>query len=466
MSIDLDLVHDYMKGEEVPASELRVARSILDGAIALEIGDCDQGAALARGGQMEKRSPGRRTRWSIGLTGAAAAGVVCSILISQVTPPPSKVGRSISAAAQISRLADFVEPPPPLQAGQWSDYQMQGLLSADVSTVGNTATPKAQAAIPISLEVWSNSTATTCTSEQFGTATFASPDNAQAWHAIGLIDTPTNQPVTDCRAGLEATTVSALAAIDVSHITHDPSTLASELQGGTTGIHGIDQAALKLPASLAGFIRLTVLLVGPVSGSWSGFGQEILRTMALLPGVVSLGPTTAHSGQTGPGFSVSKEDTSVQQSGFVFPTVVLDPGTGALLEARDFAIPVLQAAAQDFVGSPSAPVYTEGVSYGINTQWIDPVASPGIVGQAALPAWISTFHVIEAVTKTTTTEKQLSTTLDPFLGNGNSAFSDSSVPGAGQTTFDITIRGSVADEGAVLAALKASGLFESVIVKS
>jgi hypothetical protein len=466
MSIDLDLVHDFMNGEEVPAGELLIARSILDGAIASEIGEGDQSVELARGSQMEKRSPGRRIRWSIGLAAAAVAAVVCSILITQVVPPPAKVGRSVTAAAQISRLADFVQPPPPLQPGQWSDYQMQGLLSADVTTVGNTPTPNAQAAVPISLEVWSNSTATTCTSEQFGTATFASPENAQAWHAIGLIDTPMNQPVTDCRAALEANTGPTLAAIDVSQITHEPSTLATQLQGGTTGIRTVDQAAMNDPASLAGFVRLTVLLVGPVSGSWSGFGQEMLRTMALLPGVVSLRPTTAHSGRTGPAFSVSKRAGSVQQTGIAVPTVVLDSGTGALLEARDFAIPVLQAAAQDFVGSPSAPVYAEGVSYGVNTQWIDPVAPPGIIGLAALPTWISTFHLIQAVTKATTNEDELSRTFDPFLGNGDYAYSVSNVPGTGQTTWDINVRGTVADENAVAAALTASGLFESVTIKA
>jgi hypothetical protein len=188
--------------------------------------------------------------------------------------------------------------------------------------------------------------------------------------------------------------------------------------------------------------------------------------MALLPGVVSLGPTTSHSGKTGIGFSTGQQVTLNPQTGAVTskwsgPTVVLDAQTGALLEARNFDIPVLQTAAQHFVGSLSAPVYTEGVSYGITTEWIDPVAPPSVIGQSALPSWANTFHIIEAVAKATTTDPQVSTVVNPFLvGNGDSAATYDNVP----TTYDITIVGTAADGDAVVAALTASGLFTSVTV--
>jgi hypothetical protein len=396
-------------------------------------------------------------------------------VISQVLPsskiPSPKTGSSVTAATQIAHLADAVQPPPPLQAGQWSDYQMHGVLFADVTDLGKTPTPDAKAAIPITLEVWSNSTGVTCTSEQFGTATFASVQDADAWHSIGLIDNPTNQPVTTCAAGLEASDGSTLNALDVSNLTHDPATLATELQEGATGISSVDGVATGEPSATAGFVRLTALLVGPISGGWSGFGQEMLKTMALLPGVVSLGQTTSESGLDGLAFSTGQAPPASATTGTVTsaptsPTVVLDPATGALLEARNFPIPVLQEAAQDFVGSPSAPVYTDGVGYGISTTWIDPVAPPSIVEQDGLPTWISTFHVIEAITKPTTTQQEVSSVVDPFLGNGSSAFSENGVPGAGQTTFDITVRGTAANEDAVAGALTASGLFESISVKA
>ncbi len=405
------------------------------------------------------------------MTVAAAA---IAVVILQVVPS-SNVATPEAAAAEISRLADAVQPAPPLLPGQWYQYQLQGSLSADVSTVGNTPTPDADASIPVSIGQWSNATGAVCTSQQFGTANFASPVNAQAWQAIGLVATPANQPATGCSAGLEASMGGggSLTPIDVSNITQDPATLATQLQEGSTGIQKIDQTAKEEDSpSVAGFTRLTVLLVGPTSGQWSGFGQEMLKTMALLPGVISLGTMTTHSGASGLAFSTGTAVTMNPETGAVTsglsippPTVILDPQSGALLEARNVNIPVLQSAAQDFVGSPSAPVYTEGVSYGITTQWIDPVAALNVIAPDALPSWISTFHIVEAVTNASANEAQLSEVLDPFLGNGNSANSEGDAPAPGQTTYDITIMGTAANEQAVVSALTASGLFASISVK-
>jgi hypothetical protein len=199
----------------------------------------------------------------------------------------------------------------------------------------------------------------------------------------------------------------------------------------------------------------------------------MLQTMALLPGVVSLGPTTSHSGKTGIGFSTGQQVTLNPQTGAVAskwsgPTVVLDARTGALLEARNFDIPVLQSAAEDFVGSSSAPV-DSGAIYGITTEWIDPVAPPGVIGQDALPSWINKFHIIEAVTKATTTSSQVSTAVTPFNGGeaftvGDFTFGDQDVPSPGLTTYDFTTVGTAAHEGTFVAALRASGLFSSVTV--
>jgi hypothetical protein len=463
---ELDLVRDHMAGEETPGRELVLARSLLDAAISSEVGHEGPG-----GPERPAHHPhrcGRRNRWLVGVAAVAAASAV---LILQGSPS-SHDRPSIAAAAQIRHLARTVRPPVAPQAGQWSTNQMQGVLSADVVDVGNKPTPDAQASIPISFEVWSNSTGTTCTSQTFGTAGFATPANAQAWHAIGLIDAPANQPVTGCAAGVEAATgAGGMSAIDVDNLTHDAGTLAMEVQKGTTHIPVVDGAATGDPAAEAGFVRLTDLLVGPTMGTWAGFGQEMLQTLALLPGVISLGTVTAHSGQRGLGFSTREvvlrnPKTGAATEGPPPPTVILDPSTGALLEARNFAIPVLQGAAQDFVGSLSAPVYTEGVGYGISTEWIDPVGTPGVVGPAGIPAWINSFHLIEAVTDLNSYDARLSDVMDPFLGNGNQAYSDTGVPGKGQTTFDITILGTVAQENVVVAALTNSGLFQSVTVKA
>ena len=130
MSTELDLVHDYMNGADVPADELLVARSMLEDAIALEVGlKCPKDPlpiALPLGG---RRS--RLARWGIGATVAAAAAV--AVLIFQVVPT-SKVTPSEAAAAEISRLADVVQPVPPLHPDEWYQYQAQGVLSATVTS--------------------------------------------------------------------------------------------------------------------------------------------------------------------------------------------------------------------------------------------------------------------------------------------------------------------------------------------
>lgn len=223
------------------------------------------------------------------------------------------------------------------------------------------------------------------------------------------------------------------------------------------------------PTNVAGFLRLTVLLVGPTSGQWYGFGQEMLRTMA-LPGVTSLGQMTGHTGAAGLAFSMSTDSTLSPTSGtvtssFTPPTVILDPQSGTLLEARNLTVPVLQSAAQDFVSSPSAPVYTEGVGYGITAQWIDPAAALSVVPQDSIPTWIGTFHITEAITNASATEAQVSAVVNPFLGIGNSAVMDDNVPDSGKTTYDITVMGTAANEQAVVSALTASGLFASISVK-
>ena len=472
MSTEIDLVHDYMKAVDISADELGMARAMLEDVIALEIGLDQPRESRMTAPLREGRKARRLARWGIGITVAAAA--VAAVLISQVVPT-SKGTAPAAAAAEISRLADVVQPVPPLLPGQWYQYQSQGVLTATVSTgaksPGGTSTFQAQASIPTTLEQWSNSTGAICTSQQLGTATFSDSANAQAWSAFGLITSPSNQPATDCSAGVEASNGvgSSFAPIDVANITHDPATFATELQAETTEIQSIDQYTQGEPANQAAFERLAVLLVSPTSGQWSGFGQEMLKTMALLPGVISLGAMTSHAGVSGVAFTAHTDVTINPKDGSVTtsssPTVILDPQSGAVLEARNLDFPVLTSAAQDFVGSPSAPIYSQGGGYGVTAQWFDPVGPLNVVAQDALPTWTSTYHVIEAVTKTSTTEAQVSTVVNPFLGNGNMSDLDLNVPAAGQDTFDITVMGTAADEQAAVSALTNSGLFSTVSVK-
>ena len=472
MNAEIELVHEFMNDTEDSTQELRRAHAMLDEAIAAErhvpMPMRDPSSRAKRG--LPRKKSHSLLRWSI--AGTAAAAAVGAILFQVV--PSSKTTTPEAAAAEIARLAEAVQPPPPLLPGQWYQYQLQGVASAHVSTSGSTVTAKTTASIPVAIGEWSNSSGAVCTSQQFGMATFASPADAQAWQAMGLVDTPGNQPATGCSAGVDAALEggggSPSAPIDVSNITHDPGTLADQLQQQTTGIPSIDDYAAKgYPPNAAGFLRLAVLLVGPVKGQWSGFGQEVLKTMAQLPGVVALGTMTSHAGASGLAFSTHPvvtldPDTGAEISSFLPPTVLLNPQSGALLEARNLDFPLLQSAAQDFVGSASAPVYTQGVGYSVTMQWIDPLATLGVVAQSSVPSWIDTIHIIEAVTEPSASQAQVSAVVNPFLGNGNSAYIDEDKPVSGESTYDIAIVGTAADEQSVLSALTASGLFASVSV--
>jgi len=480
MSVELELLSRYINERSADAGQLDRARSVLDEAIFLEKEQRSPSELEAeRGHRGRGTSKVRRN----GLIAAAVAVAAAAALILPALSM-SKSHAPMTTVDKITQLADVVQPKPALAPGQWSSLQLTGELLASVGSVGSTKTPDAQASLPVTIAVWSNTTGTTCTSQQFGTATFASPVNAQAWASIGLIATPFGQPATGCVAGFQASVGggSAMTPISVTHLTHRPTVLAQELQLGNTGVASVDQMGTpevgnsSQPEAEAvrhrmAFARLAVLIVGPTGGAWSGYNREMLRTMALLPGVESLGRMTAHSGRSGLGFTsgtVASLDPKTGDAKAVFPSpvVLLDPATGALLEARNFSIPVLASAAQDFVGSPAAAVYTQGVSYGVSTQWIDPVSSPPVVEQSALPGWISEFHSIEVVGRPDVDGQALADVINPYLGSGNSAFDGWNSPTPSQTTFEITITNPTTSVSTIVAALNASGLCQSVVVKA
>jgi hypothetical protein len=464
VSTEIDLVRDFMNDPEV-TTDLSDARSVLDDAIAHEMSLAAVTPSVGTGAP--PHTPRHRPlRW--GFTLAVAAAVIAAAVF--VAVPSTQEPSAPAAAAEIARIADTVPPVPPLAPGQWYQYQLQGALSANV-TSGSKASPiSAAAVIPIGIGEWSNATGAVCTSEQFGTASFPAAGSAQAWMSMGLVATPANQPATGCSAGVEAGAGTTLGPIDVSNVTHDPATLATDLESGTTGIGQIDNYAHGEPSQVVGFLRLTDLLVGPLKGQWSGFGQEMLQTMALLPGIESLGTMSNHSGEQGLGFSMSTQvvlnpSDGAEIASFTPPTVILDPHNGDLLEARDFDYPVLGSAAQDFVGSPTALVYADGVSYGTTAEWIDPDSGLQVVDQSSVPSWVDTFHIIEAVTAPSSTPSQLASLVNPYLGNGNMDAGDMNVPVEGENTEDITIMGSLSTAQAVATALTSSGLFVSVSLK-
>jgi hypothetical protein len=466
MTTELDLVRDFMTAGAGSDAALGRGRSALDEAIALEAAE---DAVPVPVSPRPKKRARRPLRWGVGAVVVAAAGVVAVF----VAAPSARTPGSEAAAAEIAQLAESVQPVPPLAAGQWYQYELEGELSANVTSGTQTAPISATANIPIAIGQWANATSAVCTSQQFGTVTFDDPVDAQAWQTLGLTTTPANQPATGCSAGYEASVGGGgtpAEPINVANLTHDPAALADQLESGTTGIGVVDDYARGESANVVGYLRFTDLLVGPVEGQWPGFGQEMLDTLSRLPGIVSLGTMTSHSGASGPAFSMPKQITLDPVNGartytFTPPTVILDPQNGSLLEARNLNVSVLSSAAQDFVGNANALVFQDGVSYGTTAQWIDPVSGLQVVDPSALPTWITTFHIIEAVTTPAASQAQVSDVINPFLGNGNSAYSNGGIPAPGQTIYDLTIMGTPGTVQNVVNALTASGLFSNVTVK-
>lgn len=204
------------------------------------------------------------------------------------------------------------------------------------------------------------------------------------WKSVGLTVNPIHQPVSSCsnldgaNAGNGISLLSGSGTTDVSSLATDPSTMAHELGTGTTGITGLDEVGSG--SSNPGFQRAVALLLNPLTGTTPAFNSALYDALALLPGVQALGSTTSQTGSTGLGF----ETAGSKRLG---PTIiVVDPATGALLEARNLD------------SSPSDPISdfvpfnlgTHGVSAGGGKiQWLDPIGSPTVVDTASIPPFLS-----------------------------------------------------------------------------
>jgi hypothetical protein len=135
------------------------------------------------------------------------------------------------------------------------------------------------------------------------------------------------------------------------------------------------------PGENAGFERAANLLVGPTAGSSPAFTSALFKALALIPDVSALGSTTTHSGASGLGFSGDSETGK--------SVIVVDPETGALLEAKNLQSPIVfQGLGPSYLAPPPTPnIGTEGGSYGTVIQWLDPIGSPEVVG--SLPSGLS-----------------------------------------------------------------------------
>jgi hypothetical protein len=347
----------------------------------------------------------RRTkpRWSgrhsrvLALSGGLGAAAMAALLLVLLLP---SVGQKlpVAEAAQLRLIAANAARQPVLQLGpnQWLRTQQVLFVSltatgqvpitgpGGVAEVTSAPIPNATATAKVVSTQWFNNFGQACATESFGPLQFASKSNLDAWRSAGLTNQPTGMPIASCPNFPAANTLNGFAqgigAVDVSSLTSDPAVLATELSNGTTGIPGLDQSA---PSGNQGFEEAVKLLVGPITGKAASFSAEIYQALALMPGIHKLGEVTTQTGAKGLGYSA---DTSQDQS-----TIVINPNTGALLEAHHvlfrYSQPVLDSPDVMMAYSASGTNHLQqGFFLNVGVEWTDPIAARTIVDTSALPS--------------------------------------------------------------------------------
>jgi hypothetical protein len=374
MTVELELLSNYMRsGRETPfdlARETQRFRELLDTEVA---GD----SAFPRDRVGGRAALSRRRLTVLVSTGGAIAA---AMLLVVLLVPSVGQHQPVAAAAALKEIAANAgnQSVPQLSDGQLLHTSEQVSMFAQVSQVGSTPTPDAQATAGATVQQWSNKQGNSCISATSGTAQFASPVNAAAWKAAGLLDSPSGQPLTSCElvAGQSPYNSDPAVVINVSSLTTNPSVLAGELATGTTGIRAVDQRDSEIS-------RAAMLLIGPTNGATPQITAAIYGALSTMPGIKALGQLTTHSGATGLGFAGTSFEGET--------TLIVDQASGALLEARNVAAPLLfQGLGRGYLAPPPTPsIGTEGGSYQITLQWLDPEGPPDLVGPSALPAGLS-----------------------------------------------------------------------------
>ena len=421
-------------------------------------------AQIDKGGIEADPPSRRRTRRIVPIVSFGL--VVAILLLVGVLWPTAGFRAGPSAAATLRSLAQIAgaQPSTVPADNQWLEQKVQVSFNALILTVGSTSTPNASATVNATINEWSNTRSTTCTQSTFSAAQFASLANQQAWLAAGLLVNPVS-PSVSCTtvSGPQSSAVGGgTGAFDISSLPTDPTTLAQELEAGTTGIKGLDQLPSSETGANPGFGRAVALLVGPTVGGSPQFWSALLNAMATMKGVSALGTVSTHSASSGLGFTA--------QAGLTQVTIVLSPSTGTLLEARNFQDVALQASGSAFVnGADPHGIGSQGGSTKNVVAWLDPLTSPAVVDslphsvQRQLPPVSSTTGFIQAETHASVTMAQLTSLqrqirelpggpLPGYSGVGNSPV----------WIFTVAMHGSSSDEDRVVSVMKQSGLFAYV----
>ncbi len=443
--------------------------------IAELIGSAPQAPSLPELDRRDPRRPrprrvrprrGRYRSHPLALLGAGLVLLVASLLVLVAS-----VGQRqpVAAAAQLRQIAARAAGRPVLRLGRdhWLLTRQVYSTSLVVASARSHPATRAQASVIVTDTQWSDSFGQACISSSSGPARFASSAAKTSWLSSGLSASPTGQPVAGCPNFVSADDANGFAAgigaVDVSTLPRSPSALARELRTATTGIEGLDQSP---PGGDGGFEQAVALLIGPLTGTTPSFDAELYRALALLPGIEQLGPTTTQSGATGLGFSAgSGPDRSI---------IVVDPATGALLEARNVrtrtALYDLAGIGQSF-GSSNSVVVSDGFgnSFG-KVDWVDPVGSPTVVDTGAIPSDLSPPPPPTALVTATARRgvavgplNDLQDRLAALFGGpgGGSGYA----PAPGGAVLSFTFNGSRTQVEDYAGALRRSALIASVVVR-
>ncbi len=460
MSEEVQLLRRYLDATVDPDHDLTAARSALLRAI--ELGVSESEPARGREAKLANhKMPRRRPRVLVAALGVVAliAGLLIAVGSGRKEPTRTATSSTLpaGATAQLRLIADRVvdQSIPSLSDGQFL------LTRSDLSVAASVNNGAAQATIGLSVEKWSTGTGQTCVALTAQPAQFESAAAQSAWTGLGLRTLPQPSTAYQCLQGGGATPPDAITgageAIDVASLPTDPSALAQDLEASTTGIPALDQLTPDLAAPNLAFQRAAMILIGPVTGATTQFDAALYRAIALIPGVVALGTTSTHDGQSGQGFASGPGSDQT--------TIVVDPVSGRLLEASglDDSNSITSIAINYLAGGPM-----QVDQYSAALQWLDPVGSPKVVSQADLPTGLPTY--VFAVAKAGVTETQVGSvfnSLERQYSKEITSFGEQS-PGPPRSASPLTWAWSFdvgpSDVTAFVQALKSSGLIQSVVV--
>jgi hypothetical protein len=317
-----------------------------------------------------------------------------------------------------------------------------------------------QATVTGPVQMWSNNSRQDCIAASFSIQ-FASPSAQAAWLAAGGLMGTSGIPPLACNSVnsyFGAGSDSGVGVLNVGSLSTNPTTLARQLIGGTTGIPALDRAFVWSEGR-RGFDRplqiAQLILVGPTIGAKPGFYVALLKALSSIPTVHrSSADLSTHAGQVGIGFSGS--------SPIGKETLILDPQTGRLLEAQnivdDLAIPSHAFMGRAVYNPPTARV-----------EWFDPTGISTVVDSSAVPAGLTALlgmppgSRIEMIVKPGRLNEVDSLAFDKRYLQGLASQSGFGEPGPNGFQKDILFYGSQAQEDALVTRLQQTGLFSSVI---